>query len=159
MNAIRDWWRGRSRREQVLVGIMLLIAVPIIGWFLIIAPANAWHDRARADYIAASDRYGRVKALSLGVTGEEAPAPVVIEGALAEFVSVSADQAGFALTANNAQGPDRTAIAVAQARAPAALQWIGQLRAAGVRVEALSMTDNGEGGVRLDLTLAKARAS
>ncbi|WP_343344982.1 type II secretion system protein GspM [Sphingomicrobium sp. XHP0239] len=159
MNAIRDWWRGRSRREQILFGILALVAVPVIAWFLIIAPAVSWHDEARETYVASSDRYGRVKALAEAMGGDPsttATAPMRIDASLDQFVATSADQAGFALTSNSASGPDRTNVSIAQARSAAALAWLEQLRAAGVVVEAMSMTDNGEGGVALDLTLAKA---
>ena len=157
MTAIRDWWRGRSRREQILLGILALVAVPVVAWFLIIAPAVGWHDDARATYVAASDRYGRVKALADSLGGDDgADAAVRIDIPLDEYVATSADLAGFALASNVASGPDRTNVSIAQARSTAALTWLEQLRAAGVRVEALSMTDNGEGGVALDLTLAKA---
>ncbi|MEN3972668.1 type II secretion system protein GspM [Sphingomicrobium sp. XHP0235] len=156
MNAVRDWVRGRTRREQILLGVMALLAVPIIVWFLIIAPAIGWHDEARNDYVEASDRYGRVKALAEQMAGETGGTTARIEGPLDQFVAASADQAGFALTANVAQGPERANISIAQARSAAALAWFDQLRAAGIRIEALQMTDNGEGGVALELTLAKA---
>lgn len=156
MNAVRDWVRGRTRREQILLGVMALLAVPIIAWFIIIEPAIGWHDEARNTYVEASDRYGRVKALAEQMDGETGASTARIEGPLDQFIAASADQAGFALTANAAQGPERTNISIAQARSAAALVWLDQLRAAGIRIEALQMTDNGEGGVALELSLAKA---
>ena len=35
------WWAGRSRREQVLVGVMLAALALFILWFVIVAPLRA----------------------------------------------------------------------------------------------------------------------
>lgn len=157
MNAIRDWYLARSRREQVMLGIMTLIAVPILFWLLVIGPVMGMHDDARNGYLAASDRYGRIVALAEmideGAAGTNAPP---LSQPLGDFVAASADQAGFMLSSNQPDGAGRTAISIAQAQPDAALGWMAQLRTAGVRIETVRMTETGEGGVAIDLTLARA---
>lgn len=157
MNALRDWYLGRSRREQVMLGVMLLVAVPVLVWLLVVMPVNGWHDEARDDYLAASERYGRVVLLA-GAERDEGSGGRSIEQPLGDYVAASAAQAGFALTRNVPDGPARTDIGIAQARPQAALEWISQLRAAGIVVDRLQLADNGEGGVEVDLTLSKGGA-
>ncbi|MCJ7421079.1 type II secretion system protein GspM [Sphingomicrobium astaxanthinifaciens] len=157
MTPLLDWYRARSRREQVMLGAMMLLAVPILGWFLVVAPAMHWHDEARDAYLEASERYGRTVVLAEAVeAGGERAAARRIAQPLSDFVAASAAQAGFALTRNVATGGDRTEVGIAQARPDAALAWLTQLRAAGVAIEGMRLTDNGEGGVEVDLRLAKA---
>ncbi|WP_265587564.1 type II secretion system protein GspM [Sphingomicrobium arenosum] len=157
MSPLTDWYRARSRREQVMLGVMALIAVPILAWFLFIAPALGWHDGARDHYLEASERYGRTRLLAEDLDGGNGAGTSRIDQPVGDYVAASAAQAGFALTSNVTSGDDRTQVTIAQARADAVLAWIGQLTAAGVAIEAMRLTDNGEGGVEVDLVLARAR--
>ncbi|MCJ8191264.1 type II secretion system protein GspM [Sphingomicrobium aestuariivivum] len=155
MSPLADWYKARSRREQLMLGVMALVAVPVIGWFLMIAPALGWHDKARDTYLDATERYGRAVLLADRLEGGGANG-VRITQPLGDFVAASAAQAGFALTRNIPDGDARVDIGIAQARPDAVLGWIAQLRAAGVGVESVRLTDNGEGGVAVDLVIIKA---
>ncbi|MCM8558195.1 type II secretion system protein GspM [Sphingomicrobium sediminis] len=158
MEGLRNWYLALSRREQVMVLAMLAIAAPVLLWLAVIRPVNAWHDSARDEFVVASERYGNVRALALALEQGEDDAPVAaFAGTVSDYVSVSAAQAGFALTRNVEAGPDRTDIGIAQAQAQAALTWIDQLRASGLRIESVRLTDNGEGGVAVDLIVARGR--
>lgn len=148
---MRDWWLQRSRREQILLQVMALIALPIIAYFLLIKPLLEWEERARADYLVALDRQGRVAAMVGGPDG----AADGYDGSLALLVGNSAEEIGLQLDSNVEEGPDRLRIAVEEASGSAALAWIDRLESSGLSVEALQITPTGSGNVSIEATLSR----
>ncbi len=41
MAQLTDWWRGRSQREQILLGIMIALFLLVFGWLAILRPIEA----------------------------------------------------------------------------------------------------------------------
>ncbi|MBB3764894.1 type II secretion system protein GspM [Sphingomicrobium lutaoense] len=149
---MNEWWQARSQREQVMLGIMALIAVPVIGYFLVLKPLLDWENRAREEYLMALDRQGRVSAM---VGGPESGADS-FEGSLEAFVGNSAAEIGLTLEESVAEGPDRLRIAIPEASGPAALAWIDRLEAEGLRVSALRIEPAGSGNVSIGATVARS---
>lgn len=146
---MRHWWIERSRREQLMLGIMALIAVPIIAYYLILKPLHDWEDSARADYLAALDRHGRIVALT-GATASDMPP---FSGRILNYIATSAEESGFTLATNAEEAPGRVRIVIDQGAATALLGWIDRLEGEGLTVEDLQVTPSGDGTVRLEALL------
>ncbi len=61
---IRHWYAARSGREQTLLLALLAIAVVLVAWLLVILPLRAAYASALEKNLAATDRHGRILALT-----------------------------------------------------------------------------------------------
>jgi len=156
MSGVLAWWRGLSQREQVLVGIMGILAVLVLGWLLIVRPLSAALDGARAREAAAIEAAGaaRAQAARIGTVGTSASAPLPIDS----FVTRSAADAGYPGARVTAQGPTRASLSIEAARPQALFGWIASLEAHGVVVETLRATAGADHSVAVEATL-RARGS
>jgi general secretion pathway protein M len=50
MGQFTDWWRGRSQREQILLGIMIALFLIVFGWLAILRPIEAGLAAAKKDH-------------------------------------------------------------------------------------------------------------
>lgn len=146
---MRDWWIQRTRREQLLLGLMALIAIPILAYYLILRPLHGWETRAQDAYLAALDRHGRIVAM----TGASASDMPPFSGRILTYVDNSAEESGFTLSTNVEEGPGRVRIVIDQGAAPALLGWIDRLEGEGLTVENLQLSPTVDGNARLEALL------
>jgi general secretion pathway protein M len=153
--ALNSWWTGLSLRERWLVGIAGALAGGLIGWFLIITPLYDALDDAAAAHRAALERQAavtsRVAALRRGANA----APAAPSAAASIIADQAAAEAGLPLSRNDPAGDGGTAIAIANARSPAALALLQRLEAAGLHASELALRRNGDGTVALTATLRR----
>ena len=145
------WFGARSKREQYLVLGAAVLAVLTFGYGAIasgdaLAAAKSRHGDA---VIALGETQARVDAVKAAQTGRAAP----LDAPLEAVVRARANEAGFALTSVAPQGTDRVAVAIASARPGALIAWVADLEAAGVLVDRLATTDNGDHTVAVQMTL------
>lgn len=152
---IRDWYLSRTRREQLLILLMLAIALPLLAWLLVVRPLNGAYDSALRDHLEAVDRHGRV--LALADAAKSAPSrPVAASNAdLQLIVTEAASQAGITLQGTNPNGPNAIDISVTGGRAGALTQWLAQFEAHGLSVQQLSMAPLPDGTVNMSARLAR----
>lgn len=160
--AISGWWSGLSIRERWLVGVAAGLAAIVIGWFLIALPLQSALSSARDAHGIAVDRHAailaRVEALNALEARGAAPATGTANGAAFDLaITQAAAEKGFALTRTDPQGGNAVVIAIANARAPALLGWIGELEATGVTAADLSLRPNADGTVAMTATLRRAQ--
>jgi general secretion pathway protein M len=155
MTAIRDWFLGRTQREQRLVLLMLAIALPLFAWLLVVRPLGTAYQDAIQDHLAALDRHGRV--LALAEAAKSAPArPVEASKAdLQLIVTQAATQAGIALQGVTPNGSNAVDLTVGGGRATALAQWIAQFEAQGIAVQQMSMSPLPDGTVNMSARLAR----
>lgn len=152
MTDLRAWYAGRSLRERRLILVMLVLLAVTIVWAGIVRPVRDGLDAARDRQARAVVRLGEVQRQVAMVKAIQRGRPRTPEGAIADAVRARADEAGFALSSLEPDG-DRVRIAIATAKPGALLGWIATLEAAGVLVDASSITGNGDGTVAATLTL------
>ena len=155
MTALRDWFLGRTQREQWLVLLMLAIASPLLAWILVVRPLGAAYDAALDDHLAAIDRRGRV--LALAEAAKTAPARRV-EGNRADLqliVTQAAAQAGITLQGANPNGANAVDVAASGGRATALGQWLAQFEAQGIAVQQMTMMPQPDGTVNMSARLAR----
>lgn len=164
-NAIHNWWRALSLRERWLIGVAGALACCTIGWFGITLPLLGALDTARERHGAAIDRQAgvaqRVAEIDLltanrGAHGNQTAGPDAAT-ALSIWIGQSAVEQGFTLSRNDAQGPDRAAIAIGNARAPALIGWVAGLEQGGIMAQELSMRPNRDGTIAVTATFGRAR--
>ena len=68
-------------------------------------------------------------------------------------VGQAAQGAGFTLSRNDAQGPDRVVIGISSARSPAFFAWLASLQGQGVIVEKLTLRTNSDATLSVEATL------
>lgn len=155
---LHSWWDGLSLRERWMVGVAGALAALVVGWFLILVPLRSALADAGAAHAEAVDRHGAVMArvaLLRRIGERQAPAATTPAATVDLVIGQSAAERGLALSRNEAQGEDAAAIAIANARAGAALGWIDALEAQGIVARELVMRPNADGTVALTATLAR----
>lgn len=153
---VREWYEGRTRREQLLLLSMIAIAAPVLAWLLVVQPLDRAYEAALQEQLEALDRHGRVKMLAdLGRAKPAASAPAEPDVDLQLVVTQSAGQAGLALQSATPAGADRIEVAVEGSPATGIVRWLGDLEAVGVRVEELRMTPQPGGTANMSARLAR----
>ena len=152
MSALAAFWQARSVREQQLLGLMALLALPILIWLLVLRPlGEARADAARRLAAATADiaALGTAKAML-----ETAPAAGV--GPVMPRVQAAVSAAGLSLSSLDASGPNGVTARIAAARAPVLLRLIAALEADGVSVTSLSVSRNQDSSVNAQFTATAA---
>jgi len=155
MTAVRDWFMGRTKREQRLVLMMLAIALPVLAWLLVVRPLNAAYDAALDDHLAAIDRHGRVLVLAEAAKAEPSRRVEADKADLQLVVTQAAAQAGITLQGANPSGTNAVDVAVTGGRATALGQWLAQFEAQGIAIQQMSMTPQPDGTVNMSARLAR----
>lgn len=144
MTGLRLWFAARSLREKRLLIVMVALAAVTLVWALIIRPVNDGLSNARERHQNAVIRLAETQARVKAVAAIEQQHPSAIGAPLDVVIRDRANEAGFALTSVNADGPNRVQIAIATARPGALFGWIAQLESTGIIVESLATADNGD---------------
>lgn len=156
MTALRDWWRGRSLREQRLLLVMVALLAVTILWLGIYRPVQDWRAAARERHADAVIARAAVQAQAAALKRLGARRPPANAGPLAPIVTAAAQEAGFAAATVAPQGDRRASIAIPAARPAALLGWLADLEARGIVVEQMSARANSDPTLRVDAVLSTA---
>ena len=135
----RDWYLGRSRREQILLAAAGAISIILIAVFLIGIPLFNGIADARDRYAEAVTRHGRIEAKVDALDGGADSRGRPPTGPLVDFVRQSAEAAGFTLDSADPAGDGQVAIRIGSATPEALFAWLGGLEARGLAVENLNI--------------------
>ena len=161
MTEIRAWWAVRSLREKRLLLVMLALLAAAIVWFGLLRPLSDALSDARRRQADAAVLLGETEArasAARSLSGIGSTGAATVSGPLDADIRTRADQAGFVLGSVNLLDAARVRVTIAQARPAALFAWIAGLEQAGLLVEALNATDNGDRTVAVELTLRARRA-
>jgi general secretion pathway protein M len=152
--AAKNWFIALSRREQILVGIAAVLALGVIGFFLVYRPLYDVATDAKRSFYDATMQAGRIEAKTQALSMPADTRPAEAIAALNLLLASEAAERGFTLDANTAQGPGRAEIAIGSARSTAFLTWVADLERRGVVPETLVVRrmDNGTVSVSARLT-------
>jgi general secretion pathway protein M len=154
MTGLATWWRLRSRREQVLLSVMLALAAVTLAWLLVIRPLGDALSQARERHARAVVALATARAQGGIITRLEQRRTPPLEGTLQSVVSMEAGQAGFALTRLTPDGDNRVSLSMAAARPQAFFAWLDRLEASrGLVVERLNVASNSDRTLSVELTL------
>lgn len=157
MAAALTWWRGLTRREQLLVTIMLGLLMVVGVWLGVLRPLAALDADIAGRQAAAESALADVGSMGRQIrAARQAPAA---PGPLLERVRLSGDAAGLTLEQLEKAGDGSVTLRIAAVRSPALLRWLAELESReGAVVERLSATRNEDASLAVDLAL-RSRAA
>ena len=158
MTALRLWFEGRALREKRLILVMLALAALTFVWAGIILPVTDGLSSSRQRQQDAVIRLGDTEARVAALEALAKARPAALTGGLDGELRRRADAAGFTLQTLNQLGPGRVQLGIASARGAALMTWIAGLEQAGILVESMRLTDNGDHTLAAQMTL-RARTS
>jgi len=125
-----DWWSGRSRREQVLLGVMGALAAGLLLWFGVAAPLRGAAQDASAHLARALSDEAVVDAALAEVArlGERAATPVR-SGSVEALVAETAAAAGLEVIRIEPAPEGGGVQAVVSGPSTVVLPWIAALQA------------------------------
>jgi general secretion pathway protein M len=147
------WFAERSLREKRMLIVMAVLLVLTLIWAAIIRPVSDGLSSARERHADAVIRLAETQARVKAVTTLQQQHPAPITASLDTIIRDRANEAGFALASVTADGPNRVQISIGTARPGALVGWIAQLEAAGILVDSLATSDNGDKTVSAQMTL------
>ena len=154
---MRDWWNGRSRREQVLLGVMGALVAGFLLWFGVAAPLQAAAASARDHLAQARADEALVDAVAERVAAQgQAPSASSAAGPVDRVVADTAAVAGLQVV--RVEAAEGGVQAVVSGPSTSILPWLAFLaREQGVAARHLTLV-KGEGGVP-DLVATFVRAA
>lgn len=157
MAGATTWWRGLSRREQLLVTVMLVLLIVVGLWLGALRPLAALNADIAARQTAAEAALADVSSMGRQIrAARQAPLPAA---PLLERVRLSGDAAGLTLEQLERAGDGSVTLRITAVRSPALLRWLAELETReGAIVERLSATRNEDASLAVDLAL-RSRAA
>jgi general secretion pathway protein M len=139
---LRALWLARTPRERWLLAIMFALAALVLVWFLVLRPLGDLLSAARERHAEAVAALAETRTQAAEIAMLERGGPAAIEGPIDQALAAAASDAGFQLSALQAQGPGRVSFALGAARPQALFGWISGLEGQGYVVERLSASSN-----------------
>jgi general secretion pathway protein M len=150
-----SWWQGRTRREQGLVAVMLVILLVMLLWMGVVRPAWTWRTAA-ADHRqqAVADRV-RVEA-GVRLLANPDPAAAASPAGIQPVVVETAEAAGLTVTtAMDATGD--LGFRTSSASSAALFGWLADLGAShGIATIRLAVVENADATLAVEGALAPA---
>lgn len=155
MERLGNWWTGRSRREQWLLGVMIALLAAVMLWLGVWRPVGGALSAARDRHDAAMTALARVEAQVAAVRALKRAPPPPLGAPLATIVGDSAGEAGFTAAGVVPQGTGRVVVTIASVRPIAFFAWIDALTRRGIVIERLSSRANSDPTLTVEVTLAE----
>lgn len=147
----RQWWDGRTRREQRLLAVMALLVAAVVVWLGVVRPATNWRDEAARDrQRAEADLVDvRVALIRLAPTTAAPRAATDAQG-LEPVVRQTAEAAGLEITTGmDASG--RLGFRAPHASSAAVFGWLAALKTTqGIEVVSLGVIENADASVQVE---------
>ena len=144
----KNWFSGRSAREQYMLGVAGGLALLMLIIFGMILPGYNAIGSAEKELDAATKRRGNIEAsvaLAKANSGTSATAVVASDAALETVIASSATSSGFEIADGAAIGVDEYRFRLASTKASALFAWLTGLESQGIELAQISVR-KGEGG-------------
>lgn len=153
---MRDWWNGRSQREQILLGVMGALVAGFVLWFGLAAPLRSAAASARDHLAQARADEALVDAVVAQVAAQgQAPAPPSAVGPVDRMVADTAAVAGLQVV--RVEAAEGGVQAVVSGPSTSILPWLAFLaREQGVTARHLTLVKGEAGALDLDATFVRA---
>ena len=156
IDSARTWWAERSSRERMMLGVMTAFIAGFLIWFAVISPLISGLEASKERHVRSVTDLAAVQTKSAALRRLKANPPPPLGAPVTTFVALSAGEAGFTLSRNDAVGTDRASISIASAKPPALFNWLASIDARGVFVDQIIVRPNSDATVSIEATL-KAR--
>ena len=152
----RLWWNARSRREQWMLGFMVMLAAPIFGWLGIARPVDHWISAQRTRYLQARDDFSVVQSAAGEIRAIEARRVKTDSQALASLIEAEANAGGFSGVAVESLSPENVRMTITAVRSQPFFAWLRDIeRRHGLVVDSFSASANSDHTLAIALTLRK----
>ena len=144
----KNWFSGRSAREQYMLGVAGGLALLMLIIFGMILPGYNAIGTAEKELDAATKRRGNIEAsvaLAKANSGSPTAAVVASGAALETVIASSATSSGFEIADGAAIGVDEYRFRLASTKASALFAWLTGLESQGIELAQISVR-KGEGG-------------
>ena len=142
---LQAWWRGRSRREQILLLILIALFGITFFWLLVVRPLGDGLAAARERHSEAVIALAEAKANAAAIARLERDRPRASGGPVELMVTESASAAGFQLSRIQAEGAGKVGLAIEAARPQALFAWVSEMETKnGLIVERLTANANSD---------------
>lgn len=141
MQAIRDYLVALSKREQILIGIMVGLLLVVVGYYGITRPLFTAIATAKQDQAEAVLREGRIMAKlgALNGGGTQLRRAEGVDGTLDLFARGSLSELGLAPTEVTAMGESRLRLTITPVAAPTLFGWLTDMESRGLVVSELDV--------------------
>jgi general secretion pathway protein M len=152
------WWRDRTDREQRLLILLGIIAVPMLLWLAVIRPFGHLIDHQRLQRDEAERMLGDVRAMSAELDHIRQQQIQGLPGPLPAAVRASAEGAGFTVARAEAEDGDGAILAIDAARAQPFFTWLATAQARhGLIVTRLTARPNSDATLAVSVSLRRRR--
>ena len=136
MQALRDYLTNLSKREQILIGVMMGLLLVVVGYYGITRPLVGAIATVKQEQADAVLREGRIMAKIDHLTGQgtQLEKRTTVDGPLDLFVRGSLSELGVAPTEVTAAGDARITLTITPVAAPTLFGWIAAMEARGLVV-------------------------
>ena len=135
-------WLARTERERWLLGVMFALAGLVLVWFLVLRPLGDMLSAAKERHGNAVAALAEARSQAAAIAELERRRPGDNAQPVETAVAAAASEAGFQLSALQAEGPGRVSLVIGAARPQALFGWIATLEERGYVVERLSASSN-----------------
>ena len=150
--AVILWWRGLTRREQLLLMVALTLFVLVFGWLGIVKPLQSVRADAEARLATANADLGEIKSRTPMIRAAEARARGAVAASTFDIVRRRVAEAGLTAEGIADDGAGRVTLRVPAVKPAALLKWIAGIEINdGVIVDKLEITRNGDATVAAEL--------
>ncbi len=141
MRALFDYLTALSKREQILIGVMLGLLLVVVGYYGITRPLFAAIATAKQDQAEAVLREGRIMAKldALNGGGTQLRRADTVEGTLDLFARSSLSELGLSPTEVTAIGESRLRLTITPVSAPTLFAWLSDMESRGLVVSELDV--------------------
>lgn len=141
---LKTLWLARSARERWLLGVMAALAMLVVVWLLVLRPLADLLSTARQRHGEAIAELAEARSQAAAIAPLERNRPAALAGPIDAAVAAAASEAGFQLSAMQAEGQGRVSITIGAAKPQALFGWIAALEAQGYIVQSLSVSGNAD---------------
>jgi general secretion pathway protein M len=153
MAAFSPWWRQRSGREQMLIGIAAVLLAALLAWLLVLRPLAGARAAALEEARTAQAQLAQARALAAAIRAR----PAAPAGPVIDLVGRRLAEAGLTAIRLDAQGPGQAMVEIAAVNGRLLIGWAAALEARdGLVVDELDASRNADQSVRARLLIRKA---
>jgi general secretion pathway protein M len=151
IDRLRSAWDARSRREQIMLGVMAAVVVLVFGWFAVLAPLNGAVAGSETRLRKAADRFAQLDAAA-----KAGGLPVTSGQPLNAVVDASAQAAGLTIDRRREEADGRLTVWLTGADPGLMMTWLTSLaRAQGIAVSEMTASRTDGGLLEAQITLGR----
>ena len=151
--SLQAWWRGRTRREQILLLILFVLFGITLFWLLVVRPLGDSLAAAKERHSEAVIALAEAKSGAAAIGRLERERPASLSGPVERFVTESASAAGFQLSRIQGESAGKVNLAIEAARPQALFAWVSETETKnGLIVERLTANANSDRSLSAQIT-------